>query len=103
MRDISKQEYIPNKRIPQCTKMRIYIDHNNKKRSHTQLDSRKQVIALNNSNNEQKSPAYSYNSYGRLQKPQYINILLYIGCISENAIFMQFLVGRVPRLARLAS
>ena len=27
---------------------------------------------------------------GRLQIPQYMKILIYIGCINANAVFMQF-------------
>ena len=47
------------------------------------------TAVINNSNTEQKSPTYSYNSQGQLQKPQYMIMLIYMGCISEDATFMQ--------------
>ena len=50
------------------------------------------AFIINSSDNEQKSQTYSCNSQGGLQKPQYIKILIHMGYISENAIFMQFYV-----------
>ena len=46
---------------------------------------------VNNSTNEQKSTAYyNCNSWRQAPKAQYTNILIYIGCISENAFLFNF-------------
>ena len=38
-------------------------------------------------NNEQKSPTYSYNSEGRLQKPQYIRTLIITHLASQTYVW----------------
>ena len=54
--------------------------------------------------NKQKSSTYSYNSEDRLQKPQYMKILIQKGCVTENAIFMQFyvIIPDTPSFIQLA-
>ena len=71
---MNKQYCVHNRRIPQFTKMRIF------------------VFIINNSSDEQKSPTCSYVNESRLNKRQFMKTIIYIGHISENATLMRFFV-----------
>ena len=55
-------------------------------------EKREFAFIINNSDEKQKLPTYSYISQGQLQKPQFMKILFYIAYISENDTVMKFFV-----------
>ena len=70
--DTNKQDCIRNERVPQCTKNESLLSS-----SITLLKSKNRQLALVIVKADSKNP-------------QHMKILIHVGCISTNAIFMQF-------------